>query len=129
MADLELKRVQMSSGFEIPAPDDLIAGFFVASPIMVKEPGEYSRGMLLMSSSDGYFEKATKAGVKTADEICILAGDIAIEEGEYTNAGAYFMGKFKGEKVILPYEEESDDHEQEISDIESTLRKAKIFLE
>lgn len=128
MAEVELKRVQMSFADEIPAPDNLVAGFSIASHISVKTPGEYSRGMLLMSGSDGFFEKATKAGIKTADEICILASNFGLEDGEYTEAAAYFSGKFSEDAIILPYEEESDDHEQEISEIESTLRKTKIFL-
>lgn len=130
MANYELKRVDFYQNYGHIEPDDLLTGQEVfAQNVNITTKGDYARGTLLMSDSNGYFIPATKEGVKSADEICILADDnFSLEEDEYTRAAAYFSGGFRGAKIILPWENEETNHLEEVSAIQSTLRKHQIYL-
>lgn len=129
MADLELKRKDLSYGYELQQPDDLTVGLNeIAQNVSVIGIGEFPRGLLLMSNADGYFTPATKEGISSANEICVLADSFSLDENEYTRAPAFFTGGFRGEKIILAWEDESTKHQEEISSIQSVLRKNKIFL-
>lgn len=112
---------------QIPAPDDLITGAFKSDTIVLATAGEYKRGMLLMSSGSG-FVKATAAGIASASELCILSDTLTVAEGEAAPASAYFAGTFNGERIILPYETENDDHSELLEAARPALRPHGIFI-
>lgn len=112
---------------QIPAPDDLITGVFKSDTIILATAGEYKRGMLLMSSGSG-FVKATSAGIASAGELCVLSDTLEVPDGEAAPASAYFAGTFNSERIILPYEEEGDDHAELLDAIRADLRKHGIFI-
>lgn len=112
---------------QIPAPDDLITGVFKSDFISLTTAGDYQRGMLLMSSGSG-FVKATEAGIASANELCVLSDTLTVPDGEAAPASAYFSGTFNGERVILPYETDSDDHAELLDAIRAALRKHSIFI-
>ncbi|MBQ7154832.1 MAG: hypothetical protein IJR85_04685 [Synergistaceae bacterium] len=111
---------------EIPAPDDLVQGGYVADIVALASPGDYKRGLVLMSGEDGFIP-ATSAGIGSADEACILAENISFTEGT-CSASAYFGGIINSERVILGYETESDNHSELISAVKPVLRAHKLFL-
>ena len=108
----------------VPAPDSLAAapnGITYAEPIKIEVEGEFKRGTVFMRASDGAnFIAATAAGLATAKEIVILCDDITVGENEYTECVA--------NRVILPYESESDSHEELIEAIKPLLRPHGIYL-
>lgn len=114
----------------VPPPDDLIAGSKGAvytDIVKVAVAGTFKRGTLMMSSADSYIP-STQAGLATASGICILSEDITIGENEYTETPAYFEGEFNDARIILPFEGDSDDHDELIETIREPLRKSKIFI-
>ena len=113
-----------------PPPDNLIAspsGAVHTDLAKISTQGNFKRGTLLMGANDGYVP-ATQAGLTTQNSFCILCDDIELGENEYIEAAAYFTGDFHGEKVIFPFETESDDHDAIIELAREPLRKCKIFL-
>ncbi|MBQ3646721.1 MAG: hypothetical protein IJP96_05215 [Synergistaceae bacterium] len=109
---------------EVPAPDELIAGHkgaVTVDKITINTVGEYKRGQLMMSASGGIFIPVTKAGIASANEVCILCNNFVIDENETVEVPAYFSGDFNASKVILP-------DGTEISDVTFVCRKNKIFL-
>ncbi len=114
----------------VPPPDNLIAGdkgaVFI-DLIKIATAGTFKRGMLLMSSSNGYVA-STQAGLATATGICILCDDITIGDTEYAEVPAYFEGEFNDARVIFPFEGEDDEHDTLVEAVREILRKNKIFL-
>ena len=78
-------------------------------------------------TGEGGFVPATSSGLASAAEICILCEDISFTEDTAT-AEAYFAGKFNPERIILPYEQDDDDHYALLDAIRSTLRKHGVYL-
>ncbi|MBR0150253.1 MAG: hypothetical protein IJP89_02695 [Synergistaceae bacterium] len=114
----------------VPPPDDLIAGSLGATYtdiVKVSAQGEYKRGTLLMPGTGGYVS-ATQAGLTSATSFCILCDDVTIGANEYAEIAAYFGGEFNEERVIFPFETESDDHATIIESAREPLRKCGIFL-
>lgn len=125
---VEFQKVQTEGIF--PPPDDLIAGnlgVVYTDLIKLTSAGEFKRGTLLMSNSDGY-TISTLDGVKSADEVCILCDDVTIADSEFAEVSAYFEGEFNDARVILPFEGEDDNHAELIEAVRATLRGHKIFL-
>ena len=114
----------------VPPPDDLIAGSKGAvytDIVKILDAGEFKRGTLMMSGNDGYI-LATQSGLATANGICILAEDVIVGENQYAETPAYFEGEFNDARIILPFEGESDEHDELIESIREPLRKSKIFI-
>ena len=111
---------------EIPAPDELIQGSYSSDVVALGTPGDYKRGMLLMSGENG-FVPATSAALAGADEVCICAENISFTEGTAASA-AYFTGTFSPQSIILDWEQEGDDHSELIEAIRPELRRRKIFM-
>ena len=108
--------------------DELVVEQPRATVIKITSEGEYKRGTLLMESSTaGEYINATEAGTALNDCV-ILADDVEISEGEYAEAAVYFAGTFKADKVILPYETETDSHSDLMAAIAQNLRKKFILL-
>ena len=108
--------------------DELVLESPKATVIKITTAGEYKRGTLLMESSTaGEYVNATAAGIASNDCL-ILADDVEFSDGEYAECAAYFAGTFKADKVILPYETESDSHADLIAAIAPDLRKKFILL-
>ena len=117
---------------EVPTspPDDLISGdrgAVYTDAVKLTSVGEFKRGALLMSGSNGYVT-STQAGISTASNICILADDVTINENEYAEVAAYFEGEFNDARIILPFETKDDDHNELIEAIREPLRAHKIFI-
>ena len=113
------------------APDELISGSelgFGMYDAVLRTQGEYNRGELLMLSENQYI-KATSAGVSSADSLVILAENITVGEDEYAEVLVYSSGRFKADKVILPYETASDSHDELIAAIKNKLMQLKIYLD
>ena len=122
-------RAKYTQIMEIPAPDDLINGWYTASHIVLTGTGDILRGTLLMSTGSGTFTPATSAGISSADELAILCDDVlGLEEGMTAKAEGYFSGEFLGTRVILSYETAEDTHSELIETIRATLRKHKLML-
>ena len=113
--------------YETCRPDELVQGWVTQDMIELVASGEHKRGELLMSGENGFIP-ATSAGLGSAEEICILAATRDIPEGQKAAVYAYFSGTFKASSVILPYETEEDDHEEQIELVRETLRQHKIFV-
>lgn len=129
MADLQLKRKDYALGYELHEPDNLTTGQNnISQNVRVTGTGNFPRGLLLMSNADGYFIPATKEGVTSADEVCILADSFSLDEGEYTHAPCYFGGGFRSGNIILSWETEETNHLEEVFALQRTLRKHQIFL-
>ena len=114
----------------IPPPDDLIAGSKGAvytDIVKVSVAGEFKRGTLMMTGTDGYIP-STQAGLATANGICILSETITVSENEYAETPVYFEGEFNDARIIFPFEGENDNHEELVESVRDVLRKAKIFL-
>ena len=116
----------------VPEPDSLIAGpggFIMIDVMRVEDAGEYKRGTLFMrSTGEQKFTPATKDGLANAKEIAILCDNITISEGEYSELMAYFDGEFNADKIILPWEDSTSDHDTEIDAVRSYLRSHGIYL-
>ena len=112
---------------EIPAPDDLVQGSYQYDVVTLGTQGDYQRGMLMMSSADGFIP-ATSEGIAGADEVCILAENLSFTDGT-ASAGALFAGKFNPNRIILSYETEDDNHSELMEAIRSSLRLHNIFLQ
>lgn len=123
MSEYYRKMVEVT---EIPAPDDLIQGNYQADLIALATPGEYTRGMLLMTGEGG-FVPATAEGLAGATEICILAENITFTDGR-VGVSAYFTGIFSQDRIILNWETEGDHHDDLIEQIRPTLRTRGIFM-
>lgn len=120
-------KVQLVQTEDIPAPDDLIAGYDYHAEEITLTKGEYVRGELLMSSDDG-FTAATAAGIAEASEVCILCDDITVPEDLTAQTAGYFSGTFNSKAIVIPYEESSDsDHETLINGLKPQLRRQGIF--
>ena len=114
----------------VPPPDNLIAGNWgtvYADLVKISAKGEYKRGTLLMSGSNGYVA-STREGLSTADSFCILADDVTVGDDEYAETAAYFQGEFNDARVIFPFETGEDDHQELVELAIEPLRKGKIFL-
>lgn len=112
---------------EVPCADELVAGDVrqcEVGRVKLTGPVCLKRGTLLMTSGEGF--AAATAGAGSADEICILAEDVDLLEGEEYSFDAYFGGVFKGSAVILPYETEDDSHEELLGALEGKLRAQKM---
>ena len=113
---------QLNSVETIPEHDELVQGIYTQTSGITLQAGEYERGSLLMSGSDGTFTLATSEGYASASELCISCSDVIVPEGDiYVGAAGYFTGTFLAEGVKLP-------EGVEISAIMPVLRRAKIFL-
>ena len=128
MADeLTTYRRTLHQIYETVSPDELVQGWVTQDMIELVASGEHKRGELLMTGEGGFIP-ATSAGLSSAKEVCILASTRDIPEGQKAAVYAYFSGTFKASSVILPYETEADDHEEQIELVRETLRQHKIFV-
>lgn len=129
MADTKTRyEKQLVDNAEMMTRDELIVDSPRAAVIKISTAGTYKRGTLLMEGTTaGEYVNATAAGVKTKDSV-ILADDVEISANEYAEAAAYYSGTFKADKVILPYEQETDSHADLIAAISNELRKQNILL-
>ena len=122
-------RAKYTQVMQVPAPDDLITGWYTVSYIKLAGTGDILRGTLLMSTSAGTFTPATAEGVSSADELCILCDDVLqLEEGQTAKTEAYFSGTFKASEVILTYETENDSHSELIEAVRASMRKHNLLL-
>ncbi len=121
-------REKLTEIMQVPAPDDLIHGWYTAAKILLTGPAELKRGTLMMTSGGNVFAPATSAGLSSAEELCILCDDAEIPEGESGVSNGYFSGEFLGTMVILPYETEADNHSELIETIKPTLRKHRLLV-
>ena len=122
-------RAKYTQVMQVPAPDDLITGWYTVSYIKLAGTGDILRGTLLMSTSAGTFTPATAEGAATADELCILCDDVLqLEEGQTAKTEAYFSGTFKASEVILTYETENDSHAELIEAVRASMRKHNLLL-
>ncbi|MDR3230265.1 MAG: hypothetical protein LBT65_02400 [Synergistaceae bacterium] len=122
----------------IPAPDNLISGpkGVVHTDIVkvrVSEDSTLKRGTLLMSDvveDENVFVPCTVAGLSAEgpNTFGILADTSTIAADEYAETGVYFEGDFNANAVILPWEIEDDDHDEQIEVAREALRRQKIFL-
>lgn len=125
-----VKKQLVSQVFEFK-PDELISGSelgFGMYDIVLRTQGEYKRGELLMLSGNQYV-KATSEGVASASSLVILADNITVGEEEYAKVMSYSSGRFKANKIILPYETESDSHDELIEAVKEKLMRMKIYLD
>ncbi len=122
-------RAKYTQIMQVPAPDDLIHGWYTCSYIKLTGSGDILRGTLLMSTSSGTFTPATAEGAASADELCILCNDaLQLEDGQTAKSEGYFSGEFLGPRVILPYETEADDHAALLNGIIPILRKHRLMV-
>ena len=122
-------RAKYTQVMQVPAPDELISGWYTVSYIKLAGTGDILRGTLLMSTSAGTFTPATAEGVSSADELCILCDDVLqLEEGQTAKTEAYFSGTFKASEVILTYETENDSHAELIEAVRASMRKHNLLL-
>lgn len=127
MADVELKRREFSSSEEIPEPNALLMGLNQSSPIKINGPADLVRGELLMSDDNGDFVTATKSGITTAKEICIMAEDVLISDNEYLETVGVFSGAFNKNALVFSWEDENSNHDDEIKEVRAILRQHRIF--
>ena len=112
-------------------PDDLISGSGANTgmyEVVLRTPGEYKRGELLMLSGNQYV-KATSAGVASAASLVLLCDDVTFSENEYAQEWAYSSGRFLGSKIVLPYETENDSHDELLESIKPVLMRMKIYID
>ena len=128
MADETIYRDKYTQIMEVPAPDDLINGWYTSSNVKLTGECSLKRGTLLMSSGNNEFVPATNAGLESASEIAILCDDTELPAGESGLKAAYFSGDFLGTRIILPYETEEDNHAELIDAIRVALRKHSIMV-
>lgn len=123
-------RAKYTQVMQVPAPDDLITGWYTVSYIKLVGTGDiFMRGTLLMSTSAGTFTPATAEGAASADELCILCDDVfLLEEGQTAKTEGYFSGTFKVSEVILTYETESDSHSELMEAVRASMRKHNLLL-
>ena len=127
MSEATEYKVQLVQSEDIPAPDDLVQGDdYHAEVISLAAEGEFSRGTLLMAGEAG-FVAATAAGLASAAEFCILCDDVTVPSDSYVNTAGYFKGTFNGKAIILPYEQDSDNHDTLLEAVKPYLRKQGIF--
>lgn len=119
------------SSEEIPEPDNLGEG---EGYVVKMWSGQFKRGLLIMPGPEGYFIPATH-DVTDAEEVGILAEDLGYEvdengegENEYTTAIAYFAGQLNGDAIILPYEQEDDDHRELLAELADKFRKQGLRI-
>jgi hypothetical protein len=58
----------------------------------------------------------------------ILADTVTITADEHAETAVYFEGDFNSNAVILPWETEGDDHDEQVEFAREPLRRQKIFL-
>ena len=122
-------RAKYTQIMQVPAPDDLIQGWYTVSYIKLAGTGDILRGTLLMSTSAGTFTPATAEGAASADELAVLCNDVlGLEEGQTARAEGYFSGTFLGTELILAYETETDSHADLIEAVRGTMRKHNLLL-
>jgi hypothetical protein len=140
----------------IPPPDNLLVGpkgavYTDIAKVRVPADSTLLRGTLLMSDvmdSEKVFVPCTVAGLTpaapsvdlTGDEesvdipipdaktFAILADTATIAADEHADTALYFEGDFNANAVILPWETDTDDHDEQIELVRETLRRQKIFL-
>ena len=118
-----------SEVIEVPAADDLVQGRAIPSGIKLSIGGKYSRGELLMSNGDNEFMTATATGLASAQEVCILCSDCEIPDGMTYFTAGYFSGHFNGDRVILSYETEADDHAELMDAVKVSLRRRALYFD
>ena len=122
-------RAKYTQVMQVPAPDELITGWYTVSYIRLTGSGDILRGTLLMSTSAGTFTPATAEGAGSADELCILCDDVLLlEDGQTAKTEAYFSGTFKASEVILTYETENDSHSELMEAVSASMRKHNLLL-
>ena len=112
-------------------PDELISGSeigFGMYDAVLRTQGIYKRGELLMLS-DNQYVKATSAGLTTTTSLVILADNVEVDEDEYAEVMVYSQGRFMGSRIILPYETDSDSHEELIAALKPILLPYKIYID
>ena len=112
-------------------PDELISGSeigFGMYDAVLRTQGEYKRGELLMLD-DNQYVKATSAGLTTTTSLVILADNIEVGEEEYAEVMVYTQGRFMGSRIILPYETDSDSHDELIAALKPILLPYKIYID
>lgn len=126
--DLAYYRKTLHEVYETPAHDELVQGWITRDMVEVTSSGEHKRGELLMTGTEGFIP-ATKEGLASAKEVCILCSDRDIPDGMKAVSYAYFSGTFKASSVILSWETEEDNHDAEIEAIREVLRGHRIILQ
>jgi hypothetical protein len=58
----------------------------------------------------------------------ILADTVTIATDEHAETALYFEGDFNSNAVIFPWEDEGDDHAEQVELVREPLRRQKIFL-
>ena len=136
----------------IPAPDNLLVGpngavYTDIAKVRVSVDATLARGTLLMSDvieDETVFIPCTVDGLGqasvdlsgNAEEISIpgtktfgiLADTVTIAADEHVETALYFEGDFNSSAVILPWEIEGDDHDEQVEIAREVLRRQKIFL-
>ena len=122
-------RAKYTQIMQVPAPDELIHGWYTVSYIRLTGTGDILRGTLLMSTNAGTFIPATAEGAASADELAVLCEDITgLQDGDVAKTEAYFSGTFLGTELILPYETEADDHSALIEAVRVPMRRHNLML-
>ena len=122
-------RAKYTQIMQVPAPDDLINGWYTAAPISLTGTGDILRGTLLMSTGAGTFTPATESGLSGAEELAILCSDVeGFEDGMTARAEGYFSGEFLGTRIILAYDTGESNHSDLIEAIKPALRKHKLMV-
>jgi hypothetical protein len=121
----------------IPAPDNLLVGprgvvYTDIVKVRVSTDATLERGTLLMSDvmeDEKVFVPCTIEGAQAPSvSLGILADTVDITVDEYAETAVYFEGDFNPNAVILPWETEDDDHDEQIEIVQEPLRRQKIFL-
>ena len=121
----------------IPAPDNLCVGPKGAvhtdiAKVRVDADATLERGTLLMSGTkdaEKVFLPCTVAGLSTSGTtFAILADTVDIPAAEHAETPLYFEGDFNAAAVVLPWETDADDHEEQVELARAALRAQKIFL-
>jgi hypothetical protein len=140
----------------IPAPDNLLVGprgavYTDIVKVRVSAEATLVRGTLLMSDvmeGEKVFVPCTVAGltlpapslslsgnaesvdvpIPEAKTYGVLADTVAIAADEHADTAVYFEGDFNSNAVILPWETDGDDHDEQIEVVREVLRRQKIFL-
>lgn len=121
-------RAKYTQIMQVPAPDDLIHGWYTAAKILITGEVDLKRGTLMMSSGGNVFVPATSGGLASAEELCILCEDVELEAGLTAQVSGYFSGEFLRSRVILTWETEEDDHAALIEAIRPELRKHRLMV-